>query len=71
MTRVNLGQTRPSHVSETYSSQLYRNAKVNQDMKVLFEWSKRGAIPKNQITKLDLNFAEREKNMNNLENKLQ
>ena len=71
MTKVNLGQPRPSHVSETYSSELYWNAKVNQDMKVLIEWSKRGAIPQNWITKLELNFAERKKNMNNLKNKLQ
>ena len=36
MAKVNLSQTRPSHVSESYTSQLYRNAQVNKDMKVLF-----------------------------------
>ena len=47
MVKVNLGQTRPSHVPESYTSQLYRNAQVNQDMKALFVWSKKAAIPKN------------------------
>ena len=71
MTKIDLGQTNPSHVSGSYTSQLYRNAQVNQDMKVLFLWSKKGAIPKNWISKLELKFFEREKNMNSLEKKLQ
>ena len=45
--KISLGQTRPSYESERYTSQLYWNAQVNQDMKVLFVWSKKGAIPKN------------------------
>ena len=45
MAQVNLGQT--SHVSESYTSKLYQNAQVNQDMKILFVWSKKGAISKN------------------------
>ena len=41
MAKVNLGQTRLSHVSESYTL-------VNQDMKVLFVWSeKKGTILKN------------------------
>ena len=71
MAKVNLGQTRPSHVSESYTSQPYQNAQINQDMKVFFVWSKKEVILKNWITKLELKFAEREKNTNNLENKLQ
>ena len=47
MAKVSLSQTRQSHLSEQYASQLYRNAQVNQDMNVLFVWSKKGAIPKN------------------------
>ena len=47
MDKVNLDQTTPSHVSESYTSQLYRNAQLNQDMKVIFVWSKKGAVPKN------------------------
>ena len=47
MTKINLGQTSPSHVSGSYTSQLYWNAQVNQDMKVLFLCSKKEAIPKN------------------------
>ena len=35
MAKVNLDQTDPSHVSESYTSHLYWNAQVNQDMKVL------------------------------------
>ena len=46
MAKVSLSQTRQNHVSERYASQLYRNAQVNQDMNVLFVWSKK-AIPKN------------------------
>ena len=46
MAKVNLGQTRPSHVSESYTSQPYQNAQINQDMKVFFVWSKKGAILK-------------------------
>ena len=59
MDKVHLDQTIPSHVSESYTSQLYRNAQLNQDMKVLFVWSKKGAVPKNWITKLELKFAEK------------
>ena len=47
MTEVNLGENRLCHVPESYFYQLYQNAQVNQDMKVLFVWSKKGAIPKN------------------------
>ena len=47
MAKINLGQTSPSHVSGSYTSQLYQNVQVNQDMKVLFLWSKKEAIPKN------------------------
>ena len=34
-------------MSESYTSELYGNAQVNQDMMALFEWSKKGATPKN------------------------
>ena len=44
MAKINLGQISRSPVSGSYSSQL---AQVNQDMKVLFVWSKKEAIPKN------------------------
>ena len=46
MTKVNLGQTTLSHVSEmcTLPGQ---NVQVNQGMKRLFVWSKKGAISKN------------------------
>ena len=47
MAKVSLGQTRQIHVLESYASQLYRNGQVNQDMKALSVWSKKGAIPKN------------------------
>ena len=47
MAKVSLNQTRLSYVSERYTFQLYRNAQVNQDMKVPFVWSEKGAIPKN------------------------
>ena len=36
MDKINLGQNSPSYVSESYISQLYQNAQVNQDMKVPF-----------------------------------
>ena len=62
MDKVNLVQR--------YTSQLYRNAQVNQEMKLLFVWSTKGVTPKNWITKLELKFPEREKNVNSLENKL-
>ena len=70
MTKVNLCQTTLSHVSEicTLPGQ---NVQVNQGMKRLFVWSKKGAISKNWITKLETKFAEREKKMNRLENELQ
>ena len=41
MDKVNVDQTRPNHVSESYTSQLYQNAQLNQDMKVLSVWSKK------------------------------
>ena len=44
--KVNLDKTRPSHVPESCTSQLYQNAQLNQDMEVLFVWSKKGAIPR-------------------------
>ena len=47
MDNVNLDRIRIIHVSESYTSQLYRNAKLNQDMNVLFVWIKKAAIPKN------------------------
>ena len=34
MTKINLSQTSPGHVSGSHTSQHYRNAQVNQDMKV-------------------------------------
>ena len=36
MAKVKLGKNSPSHVSESYRSQLYSITQVNQDMKVLF-----------------------------------
>ena len=36
MAKVNLGQTRPSRVSESNTPQLYWNTQVSQDKKVLF-----------------------------------
>ena len=62
MDKVNLVQR--------YTSQLYRNAQVNQEMKLLFVWSTKGVTPKNWITQLELKFPEWEKNVNSLENKL-
>ena len=47
MAKVKLGKNNPSHVSESYTSQLYRITQVNQDMKVLFVLRKKKAIPKN------------------------
>ena len=47
MAKINLGQTSPSHMSGNYTSQLYWNAQVNQDMEVLFIWSKKEAVLKN------------------------
>ena len=47
MAKVKLGKNSPSHVSESYTSQLYRITQVNQDMKVLFVLRKKKAIPKN------------------------
>ena len=49
----------------------YRNAQLNQDIKVLFAWNKKGAISKNWITKLETKFTESEKKVNSLENKWQ
>ena len=48
MVKINLGQTSPNHVSGSYTSQLYRNEQVSQDMKVLFLWSKKEAILENK-----------------------
>ena len=39
MAKINFGQTSPS--------QLYQIAQVNQDIKVIFVWSKKKAISKN------------------------
>ena len=39
MAKVNLGQT--SHVSESYTSQLYQNSQVDQYFKVLLIWIKK------------------------------
>ena len=71
MAKINLVQTSPSLVWGSYTSQFYQNAQVNQDMKVLFLWNKKEAIPINWTSKLELKFSEREKNMNSLGNKLQ
>ena len=40
MTKVNLCQTRLSHVSESYTPQPYQNAQLSLNMKVLLIWSK-------------------------------
>ena len=69
MTKVNLGQTTLSHVSESCTLP-GQNVQVNQRMKGLFVWSEKGAISKDWITKLETKFAEREKKMNSLENEL-
>ena len=45
MAKVKLGKNNPSHVSESYTSQLYRITQVNQDMN--FVLRKKKAIPKN------------------------
>ena len=72
MAKVNLRQTSLSHVSQSYTSQLYQNAQVNQDMKVLLVLSKNTELfQRNWITKLEVKFNEREKKMKRLENKLQ
>ena len=71
MAKNNLVQTSLSFVSRSYTSQLYRNAQGNQDMKVSFLESTKKCIPKNWIFKLELKLPKREKNMNSLENKLQ
>ena len=41
MAKTNLCQTRLSHVSASYTSQIYQNATVNQDMKELPKLSQR------------------------------
>ena len=41
MVKVNLDQTRSSNVAESDTSQPYRNAQLNYDMKVLFVWKKK------------------------------
>ena len=38
---VNLHLTRVSHLSQSYTSQLYQNAQVNQNMKLRLVWSKK------------------------------
>ena len=45
MTKVNLGQTRLKVMCQ--KTALYQNAQINQDMKILFVWSKKGAISTN------------------------
>ena len=47
------------------------NAQLNQDIKALFAWNKKGAISKNRLTKLEAKFTESEKKVNSLENKRQ
>ena len=71
MAKIDLVQTSLSQVSGGYTFQLHQNAQVNQNIKVLFVWSKKEAIPKDWISKLEFKFFEREKNMNNLEIKQQ
>ena len=63
ITKVNLGQTRLIHVSQTYISQLYQNGQVNQDMKELLVWSKKGSYVK-ELSKLEMKFTERRKKIN-------
>ena len=41
MDKNNLDQTRPRQSSENYTSQLYRNTQLNQNIKVFFVWSKK------------------------------
>ena len=41
MAKTNFCQTRVSHVSASYTSQIYQNATVNQDMKELPKLSQR------------------------------
>ena len=41
MDKVNLDQTRPRQSSENYTSQLYRNTQLNQNIKVLSVWTKK------------------------------
>ena len=41
MAKVNLPQTKLSHVSQSYTSQLYQNAKANQDMKEILKLFRR------------------------------
>ena len=71
MAKVKLGKNSPSHVSESYRSQLYSITQVNQDMKVLFVLRKKKAIPKNWLSQLELEFSEKEEKMNSLRNNLQ
>ena len=39
--KVNLGQSILSHVLESYTSQLYQNAQVNQNMNSFLVWRKK------------------------------
>ena len=64
MAKVNLGQTMPSHMSKSYTSQLYQNAKVNHDVKELPKLFQR-------IEWLSLSkFSEGDEKINSLESKL-
>ena len=71
MAKIDLVQTSLNQVSGGYTFQLHQNAQVKQNIKVLFVWSKKEAIPKDWISKLEFKFFETEKNMNNLEIKQQ
>ena len=71
--RVTLLQIKLNHVFESYISQLYSNVWVNQDMKVLL--LSYGAIKKKELFRKEFNnletkFAEDEKAINSLLNKL-
>ena len=49
---------------------LYQNAQVNQDMKGLFKWSKKGAISKNWINNLEPKIAATKQLVRNVKGKL-
>ena len=55
----------------TYTFQYYQNAKVNQDIKILLIWSKNIRNYSKELNNYAWKFAEREKEINSLENKLQ
>ena len=65
MAKVILRQTRPSHMSDNYTSQLYQKSKSRLGYKGIPK-----AISNNLITKLETKFAESEKTMRSRENKL-